>query len=50
MNVQDLHIIVIGAGITGLLTCQGLKKVCSMFDIAMTAQRTANVLHRRRLA
>ncbi|KAL9085532.1 MAG: hypothetical protein Q9165_007577 [Trypethelium subeluteriae] len=26
MTAQDLHVIVIGAGITGLLTCQGLKK------------------------
>lgn len=26
MNVQEPHVIVIGAGISGLLTCQGLKK------------------------
>ena len=26
MTAQDLHVIVIGAGITGLLTCQGLKR------------------------
>jgi len=27
MDKQDLHVIVIGAGITGLITCQALKKV-----------------------
>ncbi|KAF2676583.1 FAD/NAD(P)-binding domain-containing protein [Lentithecium fluviatile CBS 122367] len=26
MSIQDLHVIVVGAGITGLLTCQGLRK------------------------
>ncbi|KAF9885585.1 hypothetical protein FE257_012791 [Aspergillus nanangensis] len=33
MSAEDLHVIVIGAGITGLLLCQGLKKAGIRYSI-----------------